>query len=119
MTLSPEFIAAIKAYYTENGTYPGRDVHLNAVYFPWDEPLIGQKVITKVANQIGIVVGNHNTDFVKPNHECPTCTCPKEFNKVAAGWWKVKMLEGGFKDQIVLECPQGLKPFIESNNDKF
>jgi len=116
--MTPEFIAALKDFHSWNASYPGKDAYLDAVYFPWDDPPIGQLVIKtggymNTTRMVGVVMGNHNTDFVKPHNNCGTCTCPKELDTTLAGWWRIKMLEGAFKDQEVLDYPPSLQPFVD------
>lgn len=112
--MTPEFIAAMKKHLSDNLLYPGKDCYKDAVFFPWDEPPIGTKVIKMVGKteEIGIVVGNVNADFMHPHvRTCHTCSCEKILPPVGCAWWEIQMLAGTAKGYKLLEYPPALKPY--------
>ena len=91
-----------------------RAVWPEAVWMPWQEPLLGQRVTN--GHWVGPVVGplpEQQAQRRRLHKDCPGCSCdgglqwPAGFWFVQAdGWWSDDW-GGGYKAET---CPQGCKP---------
>jgi hypothetical protein len=97
--LTPDEKAAIQGYLRrlcrEHGRniYPGEGVFQDAVYFPWDDPPVGQRVERTARDgtiETGTVCEGRPEVLVPPHASaCRTCTCPKIVSPMA-GWWEIR-----------------------------
>lgn len=92
----------IKSCLSEREVLPGKDVFVDAVFFPWDDPTIGMTVV----NDTGIIGKVVGCVGVYKDHGC---SCYQKHEEPCAGWWLIESDKLG-KHEYFVWYPPSLKP---------